>query len=103
MTRKISYTYTPPASEDTCKTSFAFELLERQEDDDTKELIIADLVISGSDGCLGQNKTIPVLVKGRKVQELSIDELQMTRCSHANSCAQSLAKALTEIIEKYIL
>jgi hypothetical protein len=99
MAKKFSYTYTPQESEDTCKTSFDFDLLL----DEDGKITIDNLMIDGEKGCIGQNALIPVLVKNRKVVNISIDELKKAGCKRAVSCAQSLAKALQSIIHEHSL
>lgn len=99
MIKKISYTYTPQEQEDTCKTTFDFDLIQ----DDNGEITIDNLMIDGEKGCIGQNTLIPILVKNRKVVNISIDELKAAGCKKAVSCAQSLAKALQNIIHEHSL
>lgn len=94
MVRKFNYIYTPDENEDTCKTSFDFELVE----EDDGEISISNLTIDGEKGCIGQNSIIPILVKNRKVVNISIDELKEAGCRRAVSCAQQLAKAIQNII-----
>lgn len=97
MVRKFSYIYTPNENEDTCKTSFDFDLIEEE----SGEISISNLTVSGEKGCIGQNKLIPILVKNRKIVNISIDELKEAGCSRAVSCAQQLAKAIQNIIHEY--
>ncbi len=97
MVRKFSYTYTPIEDEDTCKTSFDFDLIE----EDNGEISISNLIIEGEKGCIGHNKLIPILVKNRKIVNISIDELKEAGCNRAVSCAQQLAKAIQNIIHEH--
>ncbi|MHA1156523.1 MAG: TSCPD domain-containing protein [Candidatus Heimdallarchaeota archaeon] len=97
MVRKFNYIYTPDENEDTCKTSFDFELVE----EDDGEISISNLTIDGEKGCIGQNSIIPILVKNRKVVNISIDELKEAGCRRAVSCAQQLAKAIQNIIHEH--
>jgi len=94
MVRKFNYIYYPDENEDTCKTSFDFELVE----EDDGEISISNLTIDGEKGCIGQNSIIPILVKNRKVVNISIDELKEAGCRRAVSCAQQLAKAIQNVI-----
>ena len=97
MVRKFSYIYTPNKNEDTCKTSFDFDLIK----EDDGEISISNLTINGEKGCIGQNTIIPILVKNRKVVNISIDELKEAGCKRAVSCAQQLAKAIHNIIQEH--
>ena len=99
MVKRINYTYSPEENVDTCKTDFNFDLLL----DNEGEITIDNLTINGGKGCIGQNVLIPILVKNRKIVNISIDELKKAGCKRAVSCAQSLAKALQEIIQKEAL
>ena len=99
MVKRINYTYTPEENIDTCKTAFNFDLVLNDEG----EISIDNLIINGEKGCIGQNVLIPILVKNRKIVNISIDELKEAGCKKAVSCAQSLAKALQEIIHKQSL
>jgi len=95
MTKTHSFSYQPKEDEDTCKTTFDFDLTKKG-----NEIIISNLIIDGDKGCKGQNKIIPVLIKNQKVQEISIEDLKDAGCSRASSCGQQLAIALQQIIDK---
>ncbi|MHA1305672.1 MAG: TSCPD domain-containing protein [Candidatus Heimdallarchaeota archaeon] len=94
MTKTHSFSYKPKENENTCKTTFDFELTK-----DGNEIMISNLTIDGEKGCIGQNKIIPILVKNRKVQEISINDLKEAGCKRASSCGQQLAIALQQILE----
>ncbi len=95
MTKTHTFRYQPKEDEDTCKTTFDFELTK-----EGNEIIITNLTIEGEKGCIGQNKILPVLIKNRKVQEISIDDLKEAGCERASSCGQQLAIALQQIVDK---
>jgi len=95
LTKILSFIYHPEENEDTCKTTFDFELKK-----EGNEIIISNLKINGEKGCIGQNKIIPVLIKNQKVQEISIEELKEAGCRRASSCGQQLAIALQQIIDQ---
>lgn len=95
MKKIHSFVYHPKEDEDTCKTTFDFELTKERD-----EIFISNLAVDGEKGCIGQNKMIPILVKNRKIQDISIEDLKEAGCKRASSCGQQLAIALQQIIDK---
>ncbi|MHA1441272.1 MAG: TSCPD domain-containing protein [Candidatus Heimdallarchaeota archaeon] len=95
MTKTHTFRYQPKGDEDTCKTTFDFELTK-----EGNEIFISNLTVEGEKGCIGQNKILPVLIKNRKIQEISINDLKEAGCKRASSCGQQLAIALQQIVDK---
>jgi len=72
-------------------------ILEKQGND----IIVQSLNIEGHAGCKGHPKTIEALVKGRKIEELPIEDLIKTGCNNQSSCGQELAIAIERIKKEY--
>ncbi len=94
MTDTETFTYNPVDGTDTCKVSFNFELKKEE-----GKIIIKHLTVDGEKGCIGHNKTIELLVMGRTIQDLPIEELKDAGCKRASSCSQELAKALELLLK----
>ncbi len=77
----------------TCKDTWRFTL-EPLDGDDYR---IVELQISGEEGCEGHPKTIATLLQGRRIGELSLENLSKTDCARDQSCGQTLAKVLEEL------
>jgi hypothetical protein len=89
----IRLVYTPPAKEKTCKNSFQFDLIRRQ-----NRLFIKDMSISGNKGCAGHPKTIAALLKDRDLADVPCKLLEATNCGKDYfSCGQQLAKAIQAV------
>ncbi len=84
--------------EGTCKLTWKFTIIEIDE-----EKIIDNLQIEereNSEGCLGQPRTLAVLLRGRSINSINTDELDDVYCNKWTSCGQILAQCLNKINDK---
>ena len=93
MCKTETFNYSPEAAVDTCKTLYEFKLSSRSDG-----TYIEDLIITGPKGCVGHPKTLSALLKGRKAEELPLEDLSLTGCVRKSSCGQEMAKAISAII-----
>lgn len=77
----------------TCKDTWRFVLQPQTAND----YLIVDLQIEGKSGCQGHPKTIAALLRGRRISEISLDDLRTTDCSRHQSCGQTLAKVIEDL------
>ncbi|NIA22502.1 MAG: TSCPD domain-containing protein [Anaerolineaceae bacterium] len=77
----------------TCKDTWRFTL-EPLDGDDYR---IVELQVSGQKGCQGHPKTIATLLRGRRISEVSLENLSETDCARHQSCGQTLGKVLEEL------
>lgn len=87
-----SFSYTPSEGEDTCKEFFDFELEKKD-----GAVYIRNLSITGEPGCVGHPKSLCILLKGRDINKLPIEELKAAGCNRNSSCGQELSKALKQL------
>jgi len=78
--------------ESTCKDCWEFTLEEAD-----GSLVIRDLVITGDRGCQGHPRTIRVLLRGARLNELDVDALSEAACARDVSCGQTLSRLLREL------
>ena len=79
----------------TCKDTWRFTLQPLGDND----YRIVELQISGERGCEGHPKTIAALLQGRRISELSLEDLSRTECARHQSCGQSLAKVVEDLMK----
>ncbi|MGC9779154.1 MAG: TSCPD domain-containing protein [Candidatus Heimdallarchaeota archaeon] len=69
-------------------------------EEDVGKTIIRNLTIEGKKGCIGHNKSMSILIRDKKAEDIPIDELKEAGCRRASSCTQELAVMLQEILDK---
>ncbi len=77
----------------TCKDTWRFTL-EPVDGDDYR---IVELHVTGQKGCEGHPKTIATLLRGRRISEVSLEDLSKTDCARHQSCGQTLGIVLEEL------
>lgn len=81
--------------EGTCKLTWKFTIVEIE-----GEKIIDNLQIEErerSEGCIGQPRTLSVLLRGRSINSINTNDLEEVYCKKWVSCGQILAKCLDKI------
>ena len=92
MSELRHFVYSPPEDVNTCKQRYEFQY--RTEGDD---IIVEQLSVTGDKGCKGHPRTISVLLKGRRVNDLPIDDLTAITCTRDSSCPQQLVQAVVAL------
>jgi hypothetical protein len=66
----------------------------------TEQIFTKKRTIDSEKGCSGHNKSRFILIRDRAIEDMLIEELKEAVCRKASSCAQELAEALQELLEK---